>query len=183
MAAEAEGGQDVAVQVNQLSTKITKTRREAARQNYRSNVLYDSERYLRLPSSIFSFMMHLNRHNHKLVQPRSGGRHHLLRLFAERSIASISASFQQRGRKNLPTSVGNAIGASDAVGDTVGSALEALDRRLLLVRINVELDKQEQVAGQDTASEQGSSLSPSAVPKGRRAPIVGGETRVGCNCP
>jgi len=159
VAAEAEGGQDVAVQVNRLSTKMTKTRQEPARQNYRSNVLYDSERYLRLSSPIFSFMMHLNRHNHKLVQPPPGGLYHLLRLFS--------------------TSVGDAIGASDAVSDTIGRTLETLDRRLLLVRINVELDKQEQVAGQDTASEQGSSLSPSAVPKGRRAPIVGGETRVG----
>jgi len=68
---------------------------------------------------------------------------------------------------------------SDTVSDTVGSALKTLDRRLLLVRIDVELDKQEQVAGQDTASEQGSSLSPSAVPEGRRVPIVSGETRVG----
>jgi len=60
-------------------------------------------------------------------------------------------------------SVGDAITVSNAVGDTVGRTLKALDGRLLLVRINVELDKQEQVAGQNTTSEQGSSLSPSAV--------------------
>ena len=81
-------------------------------------------------------------------------------------------------------SVGGPISVSNTVSDAVGSALEALDSRLLLVRIDVELDEQKQVAGQDTASKQGSSLSPSAVSRGRQeAPILGGETRVGYKSP
>jgi len=76
-------------------------------------------------------------------------------------------------------SVGDPISVSNTVSNTVGGALETLDGRLLLVCINVELDEQEQVAGQDTASEQGRSLSPSAVSRGRQVPILGGETSVG----
>jgi len=45
------------------------------------------------------------------------------------------------------------VAVGNTVCDTVDCILEALDGRLLLVRINVELDEQEQVAGQNTASK------------------------------
>ena len=71
------------------------------------------------------------------------------------------------------------IGDAVSVSNTVGRILEALDGRLLLVRINVELDEQEQVTGQNTTSEQGSSLSSSAVTNVRQVPVLEGEARVG----
>jgi len=76
-------------------------------------------------------------------------------------------------------SVGDAVTVGDTIGDTVGRTLEALDGRLLLVRVNVELDEQEQVTGQNTTSEQGSSLSPSAVTHVRQLPVLEGEARIG----
>lgn len=80
-------------------------------------------------------------------------------------------------------SVGDAVSVSNTVGDTAGSILEAFDSRLLLVRINVELDEQEQVAGQDSTSEQGSSLSPSAVPAAFLLPEPKRKTRPSCESP
>jgi len=86
-------------------------------------------------------------------------------------------------------SVGDTVTVSigKPVGDTVGSILEVLDGRLLLVGIDVELDEQEQVAGQNTASNKGGRLGASTVSEGWRAPVsgktsgeTGGETRV---CP
>ena len=78
-------------------------------------------------------------------------------------------------------SVGDAvaIGCRKTVSNTVGSTLEALDGRLLLVGINVELDEQEQVTGQNTASKQGSGLSASAVPNVRQVQVSSGEPGVG----
>jgi len=78
-------------------------------------------------------------------------------------------------------SVGDAVtvGSRKTISDTVGSTLEALDGRLLLVGINVELDEQEQVAGQNAASKQGSTLSASAVPDVRPVPVSGSEPGVG----
>lgn len=78
-------------------------------------------------------------------------------------------------------SVGNAVtvGGGDTVSDTVGSTLKALDGGLLVVCINIELDEQEQVAGQNTTSKQGSRLSASAVSNVRRVPVTSGEARVG----
>jgi hypothetical protein len=107
----------------------------------------------------------------------------LLRLFAERSIASISTSFEEHRREISRVSVGDPVSLSNTASDTVGSTLETLDGRLRLVRVDVELDEQKQVAGQDTASEQGSSLSPSAVSNNRQVPILGGETGVGYKYP
>jgi len=75
------------------------------------------------------------------------------------------------------------VGRRKTIGNTVGSILEALDGRLLLVGINVELDEQEQVTGQNTASKQGSSLSASAVPNVRQVPVSSGEPRVGYKSP
>jgi len=82
-------------------------------------------------------------------------------------------------------SVGNAITVRrrKTVSDAVGSTLEALDGRLLLVGINVELDEQEQVTGQDAASKQGSRLSASAVPNVRHVPVSSGEPGVGYSSP
>jgi len=51
---------------------------------------------------------------------------------------------------------GVSIGLGETVGNTVGRILEALDGRLLLISIDVELDEQQQVAGENTASKQGS---------------------------
>jgi len=64
---------------------------------------------------------------------------------------------------------GATIGIGNTVSDTIGSVLEAFYGRLL-VRINIELDEQEQVAGQDTASHQGSSLGAGAVSHVRQVP-------------
>ena len=62
-------------------------------------------------------------------------------------------------------SVGDAVNITvgNPVSDTTGNILEALDGRLLPVRINVELDEQEQIAGQNATSKQGSCLGASAV--------------------
>lgn len=73
-----------------------------------------------------------------------------------------------------------AISLDKTVSNAVGSVLEDLDGWLLLVGIDVELDKQEQVTGQNTASKQGSRFGASAVSKARQVPAPGGETRVGC---
>jgi len=70
------------------------------------------------------------------------------------------------------------VGLGNAISNTVGSILEALDSWLLLVCINVELDEQEQVAGQNTTAKQGRRLSASTISNVRRAPVVSGETRV-----
>ena len=82
-------------------------------------------------------------------------------------------------------SVGDAVtvGCRKTVSDTAGSTLEALDGRLLLVGVNVELDEQEQVTGQNAASKQGSRLSASAVPNVRQVPVSSGEPGVGCKSP
>lgn len=82
-------------------------------------------------------------------------------------------------------SVGDAVTVStdDTISDAVSSSLEALDGRLLPVRINVELDEQEQVAGQNATSEQGSSLSASTVSKSWQVPMLEREPRVGYKSP
>ena len=79
-------------------------------------------------------------------------------------------------------SVGDAIdiAVGNPVSDTIGNILEALDGRLLPVRINVELDEQEQIAGQNTTSKQGSRLSASAVSGNWGVPVLDGEARVRC---
>jgi hypothetical protein len=77
---------------------------------------------------------------------------------------------------------GATIGIGNTVSDTVGSVLEAFYGRLL-VRINVELDEQEQVTGQDTASHQGSSLGAGAVSHVWQVPRRGRVARVGCKSP
>jgi len=71
------------------------------------------------------------------------------------------------------------VGCRKTVSNTVGSTLEALDGRLLLVGINVELDEQEQVTGQNATPKQGSGLSASAVPNVRHVPVASGEPGVG----
>jgi len=71
------------------------------------------------------------------------------------------------------------VGLGKTVSYTVGNTLEALDSRLLLVGINVELDEQEQVTGQNTASKQGSRLGASTISDVRRVPVPSGEARVG----
>jgi len=82
-------------------------------------------------------------------------------------------------------SVGDAVtvGSRKTFSDTVGSTLEALDGRLLLVGINVELDEQEQVTGQNAASKQGSTLGASAVPNVRQVPVSSSEPGVGYKSP
>jgi len=57
-----------------------------------------------------------------------------------------------------------AVRNSVAVGNTIPvcSCFLAL-RRLLVIRLNVELDEQKQVAAEDAATEQCGSLCPSAV--------------------
>ena len=82
-------------------------------------------------------------------------------------------------------SIGDAVtvGCRKPISNTVGSTLEALDCRLLLVGINVELDEQEQVTGQNAASKQGSSLSASAVSDVRQVPVSSGEPGVGYKSP
>jgi hypothetical protein len=82
-------------------------------------------------------------------------------------------------QEHLRMSVGDTVSVSDTISDTVGGILEALAGRLLLVRIDVELDEQEQVTGQNTTSEQGGSLGPSTVTDVRQAPVLEGEPRVG----
>lgn len=62
----------------------------------------------------------------------------------------------------MPVSEGATVNVGDTVSDTVGSVLKAFYGRLP-VRINVELDEQEQVTGQDSTSKQGGSLGASAV--------------------
>lgn len=44
-------------------------------------------------------------------------------------------------REHLRVSVGDAVTVGDAISNTVGRTLEALDGRLLLVRVNVEFDE------------------------------------------
>lgn len=82
-------------------------------------------------------------------------------------------------------SVGDAIagGLGDAVNNTVCRTLEALDGWLLLVGINIELDEQEQVAGQDTTSKQGGRLGASAVSNVRPVQALCGIAGVGCKSP
>jgi len=84
-------------------------------------------------------------------------------------------------------SVGNAVTVClhKSVSNTVGGSLEALDGRLLLVGIDVELDEQEQVTGQNATTKQGGRLSASAVSNVRQViPVSSGEARVGAkvNC-
>ena len=79
----------------------------------------------------------------------------------------------------MPVDDAVTVGGGNTIDDTVGSILEALDGRLLLVRINVELDEQEQVAGQNTTSKQGSRLSASAVSNIWPIQVTSGEARVG----
>jgi len=115
--------------------------------------------------SSVSSLVRWKTHTHKVVQPPSGGLchpfSHLLRLFG------------------MPVGDAVTIGSRKTISDTVGSILEALDGRLLLVGINVELDEQEQVAGQNAASKQGSSLSASAISHVRQVPVSSGEPGVG----
>lgn len=82
-------------------------------------------------------------------------------------------------------SVGDAIAVSlgNTVSNAVGTVLEALNCRLLLVGINVELDEQEQIAGQNTTSKQGGCLSASAVSHVRPAHALSGVSRVGYKSP
>ena len=83
----------------------------------------------------------------------------------------------------MPVSDAVAVGCRKTISDTVGRALEALDGRLLLVGINVELDEQEQITGQNTTSKQGSSLCSSAVSHVRRVPVSSGVPGVGYRLP
>ena len=80
-------------------------------------------------------------------------------------------------------SVGDAVSVGNTVGDTIGSFLKASNGGLPFVRINVKLDEQEQVTGQNSTSKCGSSLSPSTVSEVRQIPVADGEARVGCESP
>jgi hypothetical protein len=71
------------------------------------------------------------------------------------------------------------VGVGNTVSDAIRRFLQLSDGRLP-VRINVELDEQEQVACQNTASQQGSCLSASAVSQVRRLPVGRRISRVGC---
>jgi len=120
----------------------------------------------RVTSSIFRVFPHYveQTHTRPFNHPSGGPCHpfsHLLRFFCM-SVGDVVA-----------------VGNGNTVSDTVRSILEALDGRLLLVRINVELDEQEEVAGQNTTSKQGSRLSAGAVPNIRPIPVASGEARVG----
>lgn len=95
----------------------------------------------------------------------------LLTFFATRIDNLISISPERKNKERSRMSVGEraTVDVGNTISDTVGSVLEAFYSRLL-VCINVELDKQEQVAGQDTTSKQGSSLGASAVSYVRHIP-------------
>lgn len=55
----------------------------------------------------------------------------------------------------MPVGEGVTVDVDNTVGNTGRGLLQGFDGRLL-VCINVELDEQEEVTGQDAASEQGS---------------------------
>jgi len=78
-------------------------------------------------------------------------------------------------------SVGDAVavGLDNAINNAVSSTLKALDSWLLLVRVDVKLDEQEQITAQNTATKQGSRLSPSTVPNVRQVPLASSEARIG----
>jgi len=80
-------------------------------------------------------------------------------------------------------SVGDSIRVGNTVGNTIGSFLKVSNGRLCFVGVNVELDEQEQVTGQDSTSKQGSGLSPSTVSEVRQLPGTNGEPRVGYKSP
>ena len=72
---------------------------------------------------------------------------HLLRLFTVRTGHLDQRKPSKVQQEHSRMSIG------DTVGDAIGNILGALDGRLLLVRIDVELDEQEQVTGQNTTSK------------------------------
>lgn len=77
-------------------------------------------------------------------------------------------------------------GATVCVGNTIGDAGSSVLETFygwLPVGINVELDEQEQVAGQDTTSKEGSSLGASAISDVRHVPGRRSIARVGCKSP
>lgn len=82
----------------------------------------------------------------------------------------------------MPVGEGATVGIGNTISDTVGSGLEGFYGRFP-VRINVELDEQEQIAGQDTASEQGSGLGAGTISPVWRAPRRERVARVGCKLP
>ena len=107
---------------------------------------------------------------------------HLLRLAARAKSQPPRLAQTSKGEaiQYSRVSVGDPVTVwlGDTVSDTVGSTLETLNRWLLLVGVNVELDEQEQVTGQDTASKQGGRLSASAVPNVRPGQAPRSETRI-----